>query len=483
MNRWFRLLIAIFLISTALSPFPASLSAQVASLAYDPNVLSYGLYWFGLDNASQKFVSGQSNAYFDPAKPTVIFVHGWQPGISATYPPNFTYAEGGNVNTANAWVNAGWNIGIFYWNQFSDEAEVKDAEAKIWVNDGPQRMRWRKGDGSYEEAPTGTPSAGELFYQTYVAAMTEQNYTGGHIRIAGHSLGNQMAVRLTKLVSDGIKAGNVPGHLLPSRVALLDPYWSNGAKSYLSNKENGAVVRGYVAELLPKGVLFEWYRSSVLTVDPNGDTNQELQPMTLYADMTPDFVGYDPTNMKKHCAAWNLYFWSYAFAGPPECSGDECLTSPARMLSKMSDARLAALMRSDYTWAQNAGALTSTPDDDTYQSNIQSNAPYSVTQLIASPATQIVGKVITVTATVKDNNNAQVGDGLLVAFGTDLGTISARSATSGGLAIAHLTSNISGTAHITATSGGTGGTIQNTASATFSEQGGTYLPLVLRDHN
>jgi hypothetical protein len=187
--------------------------------------------------------------------------------------------------------------------------------------------------------------------------------------------------------------------------------------------------------------------------------------------------------MSKHCAAWNLYFWSYAFAGPPECSGDACLISPAKMLSKVSDARLAVLMRSDYTWAQNAGGLTSTPDDDTYQSNIQSNAPYSVTQLIANPVIQKPGKVITVTATVEDKNNAQAGDGILVAFGADLGTISPRSATSGGVAIAHLTSNISGTAHITATTGGTGGTIQNTASATFSEQGGTYLPLVLRDQD
>jgi hypothetical protein len=479
MNRWFRLFIlnSIFLTLIVLSPVLTSLSAQVAPSAYDPNVLSYGIYWFGLDNASQKFVSGESNPYFDPARPTVIFAHGWQPGISATNPPNFTYAEGGGVNTANAWVNEGWNIGIFYWNQFSDEVAVTDAEAKIWVNDGPQRMRWRKGDGSYEEAPPGTPSAAELFYQAYVAAMTEHKYTGGNIRIAGHSLGSQMAVRLTKLVSDGIAAGDVPRHLLPTRVALLDPYWSIGAKAYLNGKEAGQVVREYVAELLPTGVLFEWYRSSTLTVNPNGDANEELQPMMLYSDMTPGFVWDD---MGKHCAAWNLYFWSYAFAGPPECSGDACLTSPAKMLSRMSEARLAALMRSDYTWAQNAWTLTSTPDDDTYQSNIRADAPYSVTQLIASPATQVVGNAITLTATVEDKNNAQVGDGISVAFDTDLGTISARSATSSGAAIAHVTSYMSGVAHITATTRGTGGVIQNTTSVTFSGQS-TYLPLVLRD--
>lgn len=85
-------------------------------------------------------------------------------------------------------------------------------------------MRWRKGGGSYEEAPAGTPSAAELFYDVYVAAMTEQNYTGGNIRIAGHSLGNQMVVCLAKLVKDGITAGAVPERLRPTRIALLDLY-------------------------------------------------------------------------------------------------------------------------------------------------------------------------------------------------------------------------------------------------------------------
>lgn len=479
MNCWFRLSSAVLLIMIMLSPILTPLSAQVAPLAYDPNVLSYGIYWFGSGDTSQKFTPGETNPYFDPTKPTVIFVHGWQPDLSGSYPPKFIYAEGSNADTAQAWIGAGWNIGIFYWNQFSDEpSDVKWAEAKIWTKDGPQRMRWRKGGAGYEEAPAGTPSAGELLYQEYVAAMTEYEYTGGNIRIAGHSLGNQMAVRLTKLVSDGIAAGNVPRRLLPTRVALLDPYWSTGAKTYLSGQETGEVIREYVAELLPKGVFFEWYRSSVLTVEPGGDSNAELEPMMMYADMTPNYVGDD---MSKHCAAWNLYFWSYAFAGPPECTGDACLASPAKMLSRVSDARLAALMRSDYTWAQNVGAFTATPGDDTYQSSIRSDAPYTITQLIASPISQTVGSVITLTATVRDKSNAQVGDGTLVAFGTDLGTISARSGTSGGIAIAHITSACPGVAHVTATTKGTGGTIQSTATVTFTGYC-VVLPLVLKNY-
>ncbi len=52
-----------------------------------PTILhSYGLYWFGLNEANQKFVPGEQNPYLDPARPTMIFVHGWQPFISNSLP-------------------------------------------------------------------------------------------------------------------------------------------------------------------------------------------------------------------------------------------------------------------------------------------------------------------------------------------------------------------------------------------------------------
>ncbi|MBN1890057.1 MAG: hypothetical protein JW850_18820 [Thermoflexales bacterium] len=464
-DHWNRfLVVALVSISLlTLAPEPA----QTAPTAYDPNVLSYGLYWFGTNDANQKFVPGEANLYFDSAKPTLIFVHGWQPGISKSSPPNFTYTYielvAKNVDTANAWISGGWNVGIFYWNQFADETVVTDAEAKIWVNDGPQRMRWKKDGSSYEEAPAGTPSAAELFYETYLAAMTEQDYTGGNIRIAGHSLGNQMATRLAKLVDDGIEAGLVPEELRPTRVALLDPYWSIGAKTYLNDKTTGETIRQYVAELLPTGTLFEWYRSSVLTVEPEGDSNAALEPMMLYADMAPTFESYDTTHMREHCAAYHLYFWSYAFAGPPPCSGNGCLAMN-KLLAKLSDAQLAAASRSDYTWAQSGGQSTPTADDDTYASSPRVNVPYTITQLQAGSAARSVGGVVTLRATVDDSLGDPAPDGSLVTFSTDLGAISARSAVSSGVAIAYLSSALTGTAHISATTQGAGNTPQATAS-------------------
>jgi hypothetical protein len=460
-------------------------SARTASVAdsYNPNKLSYGLYWFGLNGDNQKFVSGETNPYFNPAKPTLIFVHGWQPFISNKL-PDFDF---NGTDTAAGWINNDWNVGIFVWNQFADETTgvtsawfgdgpppqgVLDAEAKIWTPNGPQGMRWRDWNDDdplpipdgYSDAPPGTPSSAELFYQAYVDALPE-TYTQT-IRIAGHSLGNQMAVRLTKLVDEGITAGEVSEELRPARVALLDPYWSPDPRDDLSDSEAagrkvGNVVRDYIADLTPSGTLFEWYWSSTWTTPPQGDANDALKPMTFYAEMDPTYTSED---LDKHMAPRYLYFWSYEFPQSPPCTGigDDC-----QLLGQMSDAQLASLMRSDFRWEQNSGQDTDTPDDDTYQSVLQSGAPYTVTLLTASPVSQTVGGTVTITATVT-SSDSPTSDGTLVSFATDLGEITPRVVVSNGLATARLAADIIGTAHISATTQGAGGAVQSTTTVTFT---------------
>jgi len=355
---------------------PAGAQATPAAAPYDPTELSYGLYWFGLDGANQKFVPGETNPYFDPARPTLVFAHGWQPFLSYELP---TFDFDG-TDTAAGWIGAGWNVGIFVWSQFGDETTgvsgawfgdgpppqgVLDAEAKIWTASGPRGMRWRDWNDlidGYGDPPAGTPSAGELFYRAYVAALTDQPYTGGAIRIAGHSLGSQMAVRLADLVAGGIAAGDVPQHLRPGRVALLDPYWSPDPRTYLGGRTTGEAVRQAVAELTPGGTLFEWYWSSDWTTPPQGDANDALKPMTLYAEMEPAYATGD---LEKHQAAKHLYFWSHAFDGPAPCTGEACL-GMTRLLARMSDEQLAAVMPFDYRWVQDGGQTTASPGDDTY---------------------------------------------------------------------------------------------------------------------
>ena len=312
-----------------------------------------------------------------------------------------------------------------------------------------------------------------------MAALTDHPYQGSEIRIAGHSLGNQMAVRLTKLVSDGIAHGNVPANLLPTRVTLLDPYWSIGSKTYLNGKSTAGMVRQDVQDLLPHGVLFEWYRSSPLTEEPYGDGNLAMRPMMLYARMHPGFAPDDPS---KHLAAFGLYFWSYAWPQQPDCSGDGCLAD-GPMLARVSNARLAALMRGDYTWEQTSGMSTATPSDDVYHATAVPNAPYNIAGLTASTQNAKVGDQVSILASVVDKNSNPAPDGVVVAWQTDFGQIVSASTTQNGAAGTILTADTAGTAHVVAKvkgeSSSSGKSITVTFSATPQPKRYFYLPLLL----
>ncbi len=290
--------------------------------------LDYGMVWFGENGRSQKAISGISNDYFDPTKPTIIFVHGWLPDQVNT-PPDFMFdipAEGENsefhFDLAANWIEAGWNIGIFYWHSFADEDLVWVAEDKIWTTDTEAAMRYRDAHGNYHTEKMPTVSASELFYEAYLEAMS--GYTGSEVRLAGHSLGNQMAVRLAVQLADGINTGDVPENLLPSRLALLDPFWSPFPKSYLDGQETGSVIRQEIEEkLLPRDVLVEWYRSSLLTEETLlNDDIPDFQDAVIYAELAPEFCS--PLDQPcRHDAAWQLYFLSYGSPAPRECIPDE----------------------------------------------------------------------------------------------------------------------------------------------------------------
>lgn len=74
------------------------------------NNLDHGLYWFGYGDTWQKAVPGQSNAYYNASKPTLIYVHGWQNGSTQkknreTF--NRKDAGGPDLDLAYAWLAAG----------------------------------------------------------------------------------------------------------------------------------------------------------------------------------------------------------------------------------------------------------------------------------------------------------------------------------------------------------------------------------------
>lgn len=351
--------------------------------AIPANELEYGLVWFGENGRSQKAVSGQPNDYFNPTQPTIIFVHGWLPDQVAT-PPNFVFdspnPDGENatppLDLAANWIEAGWNVGIFYWHPFADEGLVWVAEDKIWTPHTEAGMRARDASGNYHSEGTPTISASELFYEAYLEAMA--GYAGSEIRLAGHSLGNQMAVRLAVQLVDGLEAGEVPENLLPTRVALLDPFWSPLPKSYLNGQKTGVVIRQEIEErLLPRKVLVEWYRSSLLTETTLLDEDiPDFQDAVVYAELAPEFCSpLDQTC--RHNAAWQLYFLSYGAPAPRECIPDEASSTCAATggygpTAVTTNQQLSDMMSQSVYWIHGVGPAgedgRSTPqtDDDWY---------------------------------------------------------------------------------------------------------------------
>ncbi|MEM9489270.1 MAG: hypothetical protein AAGC55_09000, partial [Myxococcota bacterium] len=279
---------------------------------------------------------------------------------------------GEDIDTADAWIEAGWNVGIFYWNQFADEDEVKNAETKIHTAEGPQRMRWRRCDGTWVEDGSPTISASELFYESYVAALAD--YQGTNIRVVGHSLGNQMATVMARHLQNHITAGEAPAYLMPTRIALLDPFWSNWGKSYLGGDWPGEVARDDVRDLIETSdVIFERYTSSniggfILVGDENAKLSRDIIGNTEYIPRwTPNTA-----QGERHVAAPFMYFDSFAhrppegcFELPPPAGGRNCdLIGPS---AATSDELMREMMNGQYRWRQHFGEDTPDGDDNRFE--------------------------------------------------------------------------------------------------------------------
>ena len=321
--------------------------------------LNYGLYWFDYANA-KKAEPGTINPYYDANKPTFIYVHGWQKGsVEEQGRSTFDRSDSGGASEdlSQYWLDQGYNVGILYWNQFADEDEVKDAEAKIHTTEGPQGMRWKSLDGTYHAGPN--KNITQLLFESIRDNMGD--FSNGHFRIAGHSLGNQLALSISKELNNAVENG-LNANLLPDRIALLDPFYSKGAQDYLDGQWPGEIARETADTLKAANVILETYRSSLAgSSGIAGDTNVDLMNKTAFTEIRPWYLSFWEI-AEKHSAAVNWYFGSIAFDAPQLTSNLGDAPSAAT-----SDARTRELMNSNYGARQDEGAYTLTPEDDTFE--------------------------------------------------------------------------------------------------------------------
>jgi len=347
--------------------------------------LDYGLYWFGKEGQCEKYIPGLSNTFYDPQKPTMIYTHGWkQEAVERNYERETFLLEAPDeeivVYTNHGWIDKGWNTGILYWNQWSEETEIKDAEAKIWSFDGPQGSRYKLADGAFVDFNRQVNISGTSIQANnvvdvlfpYVYHALKDNM-GRNIRFIGHSLGNQVMTCIAKeLKEKGIWI---------NRMALLEPIWTKGEKYYLKDENNdGATDRvsqrclWYTLELIyhaPNGCALELYNTSALDLGGVGDNNAPLRLQAAETSIRPWYYGEAGNIQKKHNIARNHYLWSFAFDPPIECTinifNQRKKTGNLGASASTSDDRILEMMASGHIWDQVEGRYSVSPSDDWFE--------------------------------------------------------------------------------------------------------------------
>ncbi len=371
-------------------------------ISFKTKDLDYGLYWFGDGNVAYKYISGRDNPFYDPSKPTVIYAHGWQQDsvMDRDYGREcFIFGYDGNLihsDVSQAWRDAGWNTGIFYWNQFADEppetVEPEKAEAKIYAaQNGYSNMRYKvyyPNSDTVDFSTTHSPnvSVAELFHDIYIDALSTNN--SGNIRIAGHSLGNQLVTRFTWLLKNSYDIGTITKNLMPNRIALLDPYWSGGNKGYLGGitvaEQCTTYTDDYVSyynnssnNLTNLQLVVEHYHTSKLSgglpFGIGGDKNEPIREYTVYTRSWYDFAdsGIIPLDQEgvKHILTPRMYFYSYSYSPPVMHTAGNDIIGPSASASNYD---LNILMNYYYLpedmgmCEQTSGKDTLDPSDDEF---------------------------------------------------------------------------------------------------------------------
>ena len=349
------------------------------------DTLDYGLYWFDGANTSVKAVEADGTVnnvprkFYDPSKPTIVHFHGWQPG-SATRGDgydreDFRFVWGSeDVITSSAWKSKGWNIAYFYWDQFADESELKDAEAKMWTTNGPRGMRYRLSDGSYSTHHSPNKSVGDIAFEQVTSALAGN--TSYYVRLSGHSLGNQLATIVAGKISDAIYAGDAGVNVMVDRLELLDPFFSKDGKSYLGDANGdgkldwtGERVRWTVQNLIERhSTPVTAYYSSNINDLWIGDKNLLLRAMVAEAW---NRFWYLADEVNKHNHVVPFYFRSMASAPPEEVTinwwGSRTATGKDAASASTDDSRILEMSGDTHYWDQVEGRYTADPEDDQFE--------------------------------------------------------------------------------------------------------------------
>ena len=301
--------------------------------------LDYGIYWY---TANDNVVPTEEYTVNKNA-PTMIFTHGWKPNgeskmredLSIKGRTDSALASNGyepypyDKRFYNYYLQQGYNVGVFYWQQFADEGLSLSVDSKIWSHNTEEKgMAYvtydenGKGTLTKPDDETNPDKSVAVLYGEEIIKWLGNDYSG-ELHLAGHSMGGQLTLAVSEYLCLLNDKGTIKDNLLPDRVTILDPYLSNtkitGTVTHKGEKvkdvtcaqlasyatetiyQHGIPIEGYGVNL---GMCFRMYATPVMSPLTNKEIQEVHETLAkncawIYLEglATGKFSGFSPSHV------------------------------------------------------------------------------------------------------------------------------------------------------------------------------------------
>ena len=340
-------------------------SAVTSAFAYDTTIEEWGVEYFEKNTTGLYWYVKKDGAIptteykADPTKPTIIYTHGWKPyesmvreGLSVKSRTEGALTAHGysdfkyDTEFYNYYLEKGYNVGIFYWNQLADEGMNLSVVTKIWSSDNGENMKYvtysENGTRSSTKADdeTNPKESISMMYGKAIIEALGADFSG-MLHLAGHSMGGELTCAVSEYLCLLYDKGEIGENLLPDRLTMIDPYIPDTRVTGIIDTTGKRVKNKMVAELTAEatntihahgipieafgandGMCFRYYGSymSVNNVDKK-DREAHLKKIEeitetltrncawVYLEALREYGGFDPV----HVMAIDYYFTSNNF--------------------------------------------------------------------------------------------------------------------------------------------------------------------------
>jgi hypothetical protein len=221
-------------------------TADAVCESHYPHKLDVAFYWarLGADDAPLVWEKSCPDLNttapgFDADRPSLLLVHGLQPGMVAA---GTRFAVDGELDDVlRPYLQMGTNVGAFLWGQFGNHDVLKFVytEDQIYTHDSfdktgyvvqTRRGRLREANGARRTIP-------DYFIEAWRFHFPNGR-TYPRVEVAGHSLGTQVALRAAYLLHTGHPSVDKK----PDAVTLLDAVMSKSSKRHFERSPCGRTV-------------------------------------------------------------------------------------------------------------------------------------------------------------------------------------------------------------------------------------------------